>query len=308
MQAVRTFILSMTFCATLTGLLISPRLIYAGTQVSKEGFSQEEVERDPEGQIAILSKKLSEGVTPSRLQELIDNEILTGLIGWKDNIQRIKLNHGFVSKNYVTDSTLELLSRNFPNLAEIGLGHCSSLSNDGLQHLSALENLVKLNLEQCWVHELGKSVDISALQGLTNLTWLSLERCRRIRDISALRSLINLTWLNLSECHIEDISALQSLTNLTYLNLEGCIHIKNFSPIMHLPKLTHLVISQCWWSAAGWLGCPEETLRNIAKTLPSLQKIGYIDDSTKEAPTDRHFQGNGLKKFIEGSNESCTLQ
>lgn len=60
--------------------------------------------------------------------------------------------------------------------------------------------------------------DISALAGLTTLSWLDLSN-NRIDDFSPLAGLTNLTDLNLSHNDSGDVSALFGLTHLTTLNV-----------------------------------------------------------------------------------------
>lgn len=77
--------------------------------------------------------------------------------------------------------------------------------------------------------------DISALSGLTNLTYLNLG-LNNISDISALSGLTNLTDLYLGSNNIGDISALSGLTNLVSLGLTG----NNISDVSALGELTNL--------------------------------------------------------------------
>ena len=73
-----------------------------------------------------------------------------------------------------------------------------------------------------------KITDLSALQGLTKLTWLTLSY-NQIIDISPLKELTKLEHLELVNNKIKDISALKGLANLNKLYLEnnllppGCV-------------------------------------------------------------------------------------
>jgi len=60
--------------------------------------------------------------------------------------------------------------------------------------------------------------DISALAGLTNLTFLALSE-NQIVDVSALASLTNLTWLSLWDNQVVDVSPLAGLTRLAELSV-----------------------------------------------------------------------------------------
>ena len=79
-----------------------------------------------------------------------------------------------------------------------------------LEDLKEMENLRELDLTYC------KLGDISALEGLTGLTYLDLGT-NAITDISALKSLTGLTYLDLRGNEISDLSPLKKLTKLEYL-------------------------------------------------------------------------------------------
>ena len=80
--------------------------------------------------------------------------------------------------------------------------------------------------------------DISALSGLTNLTFLNFEQ-NQIEDISALSDLTNLTYLSLSDTNIPDLSVLYNLSNLTYLRLIAT-NTTDISPLSGLTNLRNL--------------------------------------------------------------------
>jgi internalin A len=76
--------------------------------------------------------------------------------------------------------------------------------------------------------------DVSALSGLTALTWLDLSSCEQLTDVSALSGLTALASLDLNRCRqLTDVSALAGLTALTKLNLQGCCNL-SFTPIRSL--------------------------------------------------------------------------
>ena len=83
--------------------------------------------------------------------------------------------------------------------------------------------------------------DISAVAGLTALTWLNLND-NQITDISALKGLATLTELYLVENQITDISALSGLTALTELELQSN-NITDISALQGRTALTRLLLS-----------------------------------------------------------------
>ncbi len=78
--------------------------------------------------------------------------------------------------------------------------------------------------------------DVSALSGLTQLTYLDFDE-NGISDISALSEFTQLRTLYLRQNRISDISALSGLTQLTYLELD----YNNISDISVLSRLTQLI-------------------------------------------------------------------
>lgn len=309
MNTVKTFIFNVTFCVTLTGLLTFPQLMYAGIVNTKEGFSQEKVEGDPDGQIAILSEKLSKGVLPSKLQELIDNEILVGLIGWKDNIKDIKLIDRW--RDRVADSTLELVSRHFPNLIVLVLTKCQTVSDKGVKAIAEhYPNLRSLCLTECsnitdssivelanhcpnlrWLSLQDCNVsDISALQKLTKLAQLNISHTK-ITDVSSLKDLTNLTTLNLSNTRVSNISALQGLTELANLDLEYCSHLEDISALYGLPKLAVLNLYRI-----RYITYSTNTVCNLVRAIPSLRHLTLLDDAGDSAMT-KVFDEDDLKRY-----------
>ena len=99
------------------------------------------------------------------------------------------------------------------------------LSRNNIIDISALKDLI--------------NIDISVLEGLANLTTLSLGYNREISDFSVLGKLTNLRELTLRHNMIGDISMLGSLTNLTYLDLYSN-GIKDISILGNLTQLTYL--------------------------------------------------------------------
>ncbi len=118
--------------------------------------------------------------------------------------------------------------------------------NANISDLTGLEqatNLTRLELgpERSEEPNSNSITDISALQGLTNLTWLDLGS-NSITDISALAGLTNLIWLDLGSNNISDISALAGLTRMEALWLESN-NISDISALAGLTNLTELFLN-----------------------------------------------------------------
>ena len=116
--------------------------------------------------------------------------------------------------------------------------------NANISNLTGLEyaiNLSRLHLGEGWAPHWTNSnsiSDISALSGLTNLTYLNLQG-NSISAISAVSGLTNLQFLYLYENNISDISSVANLTNLTELRL-GKNNILDISWVANLTNLTEL--------------------------------------------------------------------
>ena len=84
-------------------------------------------------------------------------------------------------------------------------------------------------------------ITISDLEGLTKLTYLSLDR-NNISDITPLRPLVSLETLKLMANNIGTIRAIKNLTNLKNLDI-GQNRISNITPLKDLLQLENLSMS-----------------------------------------------------------------
>ena len=190
------------------------------------------------------------------------------------------------------ESTLGVASGATITTADMeGLTHLDA-RNANITDLTGLEhatNLTSLDLGTENVEGQGRPInsnsvsDLSALAGLTNLTWLRL-RNNSISDISALAGLTNLEWLNLgSNLMLSDISALSGLTNLETLWLYG----NSLSDISPLAGLTNLRSLTLWFNSIsdlsplagltnlGSLGLYNNLVSDISP-LAGLTNLGYL--------------------------------
>ena len=133
----------------------------------------------------------------------------------------------------------------------------------GVHNITGLEyaiNLSELHLEG------NRISSVSPLKDLTNLTVLNLRRNRYISDLSAIEGLTSLTWLSLGGNQISDVFPLKNMTALTYLHL-GYNQILDVSPLKVLTKLT-------------FLNLDENKIMDISllKTLTKLMEL-HVDDN-----------------------------
>ena len=118
-----------------------------------------------------------------------------------------------------------------------------NVRNRGITDLTGLEhahNMRSLNLGDEYIEGKGyvnsnTVSDLSALSGLTNLTWIELAN-NRISDISPIANMTHLTSLGLTNNRISDISPIAAMTHLAWLRLEN----NTISDISPIAAMTHL--------------------------------------------------------------------
>ncbi len=130
--------------------------------------------------------------------------------------------------------------------------------NNVISDISALEGLTNLTFLELSYNFIS---DISVLEHLTELTTLDLNN-NAISDVSALEDLTKLTTLDLSNNTISDMSVLEDLTKLTTLDL-GNNTISDISVLEHLTKLTMLRLS--------------DTSISDISALADLTKLTWLD-------------------------------
>ena len=112
------------------------------------------------------------------------------------------------------------------------------LSNNIIADVSALSGMTHLT----WLSLFNNLIsEVSALAGMTSLTNLYL-RGNTISSISPLSGLTRLEKLVLWENAISDVSALSGMTNLTYLDIDQNT-ISSISPLAGLNKLEYLALN-----------------------------------------------------------------
>jgi len=128
----------------------------------------------------------------------------------------------------LTDESLKHISEGLPNIAQINLSFCVSVTDTGLKSLSRIPSLRELNLRSCDnVSDIGVGF-LSEGGGTSGLSHLDVSFCDRVSDGAMAHiatGLSNLTTLSLSSCHISDsgIERLaKDLINLHTLNIGQC--------------------------------------------------------------------------------------
>ncbi|XP_027066936.1 uncharacterized protein [Coffea arabica] len=153
----------------------------------------------------------------------------------------------------VSEHGLKQLDGCLSNLAYLGFIKSNALTREGMQALSSLFNLEKLDFDRCpRIHG-----GLVHLKGLTKLKSLKIRCCKCITDsdMESLAGLINLKELQISSVNITNIgvSYLEGLSNLISLTVEGCnVTASCLDPISALISLQHLDLNRCSLSDDGF--------------------------------------------------------
>lgn len=153
-----------------------------------------------------------------------------------------------------------------------------SLAYEGVENegndIASCEDFVNFRNLKVLIIEGSRTLNISALSKLTNLSHLDLPR-DNITDISSLANLTNLTELTLSWNDISNINSLSKLTQLTYLNI-GYTKVTDISVVAGMQNLQNLDITCTHISDAT----PLYGLSNLSTFL--IQETGIsLEDITK---------------------------
>ncbi len=119
---------------------------------------------------------------------------------------------------------------------------------DTIRVFSGLKKL-KLNSVGNHISAL-KAEQLQALSALSDLEWLDLTLCNRLRDISALSGLTNLTYLNAMGCPFTSLAPLENLTKMETLQLDNADifglannYTADLAPLRNLTNLRVLTLS-----------------------------------------------------------------
>lgn len=110
-------------------------------------------------------------------------------------------------------------------------------------HYDLLHRLKPTELE---IRDAVGLLDLSRLDGLSDLTELFLGDCSQLTNIDALKNLRRLTTLHiLSSPELADIDALKELKSLTLISLRGCRGLTNVDALRDLKGLKYLDLNRC---------------------------------------------------------------
>lgn len=191
----------------------------------------------------------------------------------------IEIDFKFHTRSKITNASIRFLG-NCENLKHLNLAHCVNLTDDGIEGIGRLTNLVSLNLNGN-VKITGKSIkyisnclkiewlDLSGcvrietlgflyLSGLINLKSLRLAGCPNLTNKSLLfLHIISLEYFDLSHClNITDsgLTSLKSHQNLQVLNLIGCNNMNNVLCSYISPTIKELYI-ESWRITDNFFMC-----------------------------------------------------
>jgi len=188
-----------------------------------------------------------------------------------------------------------------PNLKELSLNHCTSLTAMGLRLISGLEHLERLSMESCVNMGGGRY-----LLSLTCLKELNLGCCLNIgnEDAIYMSQLTGLEMLNIRNTKIDSggLLALQRLVHVKKLCISG-LPVNDMSVatvIMSMPLLEDLDASRC--VAVGGLA-----LKALAENRygAQIRRLNMAYTSVDDRALMRHLPW--LKKLQTISLESCNV-
>ncbi|XP_071910883.1 uncharacterized protein [Coffea arabica] len=182
----------------------------------------------------------------------------------------------------VSEHGLKQLDGCLSNLAYLGFIKSNALTREGMQALSSLFNLEKLDFDRCpRIHG-----GLVHLKGLTKLKSLKIRCCKCITDsdMESLAGLINLKELQISSVNITNIgvSYLEGLSNLISLTVEGCnVTASCLDPISAFRHLKVLNL--------GFNDVTDACLVHL-KGLQGLRKL-HLSDTEVGSEGLRHLSG-----------------
>jgi len=216
-----------------------------------------------------VNRKLTELINEQK-KDIYIGQLNNGLIDCYDIIQNV-------------DALIDLFGKNCSRILRLDLLKMSDITDEDIIKIS--ENFPNIS---CLLLKNAVITDKSApfLKKMTNLTSLSLSRCRSINKFSFLRKLNKLTCFDISECtQIVNAAFLGALTNLKSLNVSGCINIVSFNPLGKLINLIDLDISENQIQSAVFLntlinikslniaGCDKIQFFNFLENLTNLRSL-----------------------------------
>ncbi|XP_053572511.1 dynein regulatory complex subunit 6 [Bombina bombina] len=154
--------------------------------------------------------------------------------------------------NRITDASIKVISKSCPNLNHIYIGDCQKITDISLKHISALKNIVVLNVADCVrISDPGVRQVLEGPSG-AKIRELNLTNCVRVSDLSLLRiaqKCHSLTYLSLRFCENVTDSGIELLGNMLLLlsiDLSGTsITDQGLSVLGANSKIKELIVSEC---------------------------------------------------------------
>ncbi|KAM4676673.1 F-box and leucine-rich repeat protein 13 [Discoglossus pictus] len=152
----------------------------------------------------------------------------------------------------ITDASIKTLCKACPNLNHIYITDCQKITDIGLKAVSALKNIIVLNVADCVrMSDPGVRQVLEGPSG-TKIRELNLTNCVRVSDLSLLRiaqKCHNLTYLSLRFCEYVTDSGIELLGNMASLisiDLSGTsITDQGLSILGAQSKIKELIVSEC---------------------------------------------------------------
>ena len=227
----------------------------------------------PLADLSALSKLQLNGIQP------LDISLLAGLTNLEDLNLRLTNSTDISMLSRLTKLTRLNIDHNsimdispLANLTELTFLEMQCNPIKDFSVLAYLTKLETLDLQGTGIRKVG------VLQGLTNLEQLYLGKIATclseedIPDISALSGLSNLSYLSIEDANVGDISALAGMTKLVSLNLRGN-NISDISPLAGKPHLGTLDLTD-----------NEVSDISILENLPGLMWIRLANNEVTNIP------------------------
>ncbi|XP_053114453.1 dynein regulatory complex subunit 6 isoform X2 [Hemicordylus capensis] len=178
--------------------------------------------------------------------------------------------------NRITDLSFKLMSKFWPDMKRICVADCQKITDTGLKLISALHDIVILNVSDCMrISDTGVKAFVEGSSG-PSIRELILANCSSITDISLTKIVqrcSKLIYLNVRYCQaVTDagIEALSSLSSLAYINISGTnITDQALDSLGKHGRIKEIIISEC----------KNISDSGIKKFCIDMKKLEYIDFS-----------------------------
>ena len=127
----------------------------------------------------------------------------------------------------------------------------------------------RLQPQQLWVYDASGLTDLAALDGLSSLRALSLERCEDLTNVDALRSLHGLKRLGITGSRkLPNVDPLKGLSRLEVLDLSGSTGLTSIDALKSLNRLGELKLNGCTGFSAGDIETARKAVSRMNAQVP----------------------------------------